>query len=915
MLQQYLAVKKQHPDKIVLFRMGDFFEIFFEDAETAARLLKITLTSRNKKSDNAVPMCGFPHQAADGYIVTLVKAGCKVVVCDQVEDPKQAKGLVRREVTRIVTPGVNLDGDGLEADRDNFLAALAGNKPAAATGAAERYGLALLDASTGKFRVTELEDGEAVLDELGRNQPRELLLPAGLAASGMGRALRENFPDLHLTCRTESEIFSRQAAYERLCRQFGTLNLEGFGAETLTVGLSAAGAALAYVQETRAGSGGLTHITALKIFHRSRFMQLDRSVIINLELLCTIREQSRRGSLLGVLDRCRTSMGSRRLREWLLFPLLERKPIEHRYDAVEILLREKRCRIELQEFLKKLSDLDRLAGRLAAAKAGARDLLAIRNTLNQIPEIRHRLAELPLQPSLISQARDELHELPELTAEISRTLQEEPPLSLTEGGLIRAGVDPELDELRRVSAGGKQWLLEYEAAEKEKTGITGLKVRFNRVFGYYIEVTKRNLELVPEHYIRRQTLTNADRFITPELKEYEEKILGAEEKINALEYRLFLELRERAAGFVAELRESAVSLSRLDVLASLAEIADDCRYCRPELVETPCLEIDEGRHPVIETLTPDFVPNDTRLSADSERIWIITGPNMAGKSTFLRQNGLFVLLAQMGSFVPATRARLGLFTQIFTRIGASDNLSRGLSTFMVEMTETARILHQADERSLIILDEIGRGTSTFDGLSLAWAIAEEICEKHRSLTLFATHYHELTELELFKPAIRNYNVTVSRQQDRITFLHRISPGATNHSYGIEVASLAGLPETVIERARVILENLEAAGIAVGGGRRATGGKPKVPCPQNKSEAKKERKTRATRHPGSDSGRPSGYLPLLEPPPADTGGLTAAEKAALNEIAGLLKKTDPNRTTPIRALQLLDRMRKMLLKGG
>ncbi len=883
MLKQYLAVKEQHDDKILLFRMGDFYEIFFTDAEIAARELKITLTSRNKKSADAVPMCGFPHHAADGYIATLVKAGHKVVICDQVEDPKQAKGLVRRAVTRIITPGVNLESDGLEADRDNFLAAIANDRRNN-----EFFGLAFIDVSTGKFRVTELNGCESLLDELGRSHPREILLPA---SGGPGRewieAIRRNFPETHLTCRPDEEIFSPAAGRQLLCRQFGTLNLDGFGGQELSIGLGAAGAALAYVSETQKQSR-LDHIRSFTVYRPSQFMQLDRSVIINLELLQTIRDQNKTGSLLGVLDRCRTGMGSRLLKEWLLFPLLDAELIGQRLDAVEILLREKRCRRQLQEKLRELYDLDRLAGRLAAGKAGGRDLIAIKDSLNLIPPIKELLNQLPLQPTLINQALNGLFELRELVTAIERTLKDEQPLSVTEGGLIRDGVDNVLDELRSISRNGKQWLLEYEQREKEKSGISGLKVRFNRVFGYYIEVTKRNLDQVPETYIRRQTLTNADRFITPELKEYEDKILGAEEKINTLEYEIFLDLRRQVAAEIDRIRESARRLTLFDVLCCLAEVADEQRYCRPELVpDEQLLEIEEGRHPVIETLTDGFVPNNTRLASDSEQIWIITGPNMAGKSTFLRQNGLFALMAQMGGFVPAARARLGIFDRIFTRVGASDNLSRGLSTFMVEMTETARILHQATEKSLIILDEIGRGTSTFDGLSLAWAIAEEICDRLGSLTLFATHYHELTELELIKKRIRNYNVAIQQEDGGITFLHRINPGATNHSYGIEVARLAGIPDTVIDRAREILANLEAAEIAAGGNLRMTG------------------KSLAGSHSGSSA--TSGYLPLLEPP-APTR-LDRAEQERYRKVRELLQKTDLNRTTPIKALMILEKLQK------
>ena len=884
MLRQYLAVKDKHRDKLLLFRMGDFYEIFFADAAIAAKTLKITLTSRNKKNDNAIPMCGFPHHAATGYIATLVKAGHKVVVCDQVEDPKQAKGLVRREVTKIVTPGVNLESDSLAPDSDNFLAAITFSPKKD-----HLFGLSLLDVSTGKFKVTELFVFETLLDELGRSDPTEILLPAPANSreDDWQCELKEQFSKVHFTLRPKGDALSFAQSLELLCQHFGTINIDGFGGQHLTLGVAAAGAALAYAKETQ-NQAALNHIQSLTVYQPTHFMQIDRNVITNLELLCTIQERSKIGSLLGVLDRCQTSMGSRQLKEWLLFPLLDKKLIEQRLDAVEILLEEKRCRLELMRHLKKLYDLDRLAGRLAAGRATGRDLLSLRDSLQLIPEIKTLIGSLPLQPALINHALTGLHELKELTAKITKTLLDDQPISITEGRIIRDGIDEQLDELRTISKSGKQWLIEFEQQEKERTGINGLKVRYNRVFGYYIEITKRNLEQVPEEYVRRQTLTNADRFITETLKEYEEKILGAQEKINAIEHRLLLALRDEAGLKLKEIRESALHLTLFDVLSALAEVADEQHYCRPEIIiDQQQLEIEEGRHPVIETLTENFVPNHTSLNDNTEQLWIITGPNMSGKSTFMRQNGLFALMAQMGSFIPATKARISIFDHIFTRVGASDNLSRGLSTFMVEMTETARILHQASSKSLVILDEIGRGTSTFDGLSLAWAIAEEIHDNAGSLTLFATHYHELTELELIKPRIANYNVAVQQREDGITFLRRIIKGATNHSYGIEVAKLAGIPQPVLDRARNILENLEAAEISGGENLRMTG--------------KSVLSSRT-------DGQKSGYLPLLEPA-ADL------EKESLEgkykEINKLIKKQDLNRTTPIKALTILEKLQKLI----
>lgn len=881
MLQQYMSVKEKHPDKILLFRMGDFYEIFFEDAATAARTLKITLTSRNKKDEDAIPMCGFPHHSATGYITTLVNAGFKVVVCDQVEDPKQAKGLVRREVTKIITPGVNLENESLNPEQDNFLAAisLGTKKPAI-------FGLALLDVSTGKFRVTELTDLETLLDEMGRCEASEVLLPAKTRNqdNSWQDVIRKEFQKSHFTMRPENDAFSPDQGRKLLCQHFGTLNLDGFGGQHLTSGAGAAGAALAYAKETQTNTV-LSHIQAITIYRPANFMQIDRNVIFNLELLSTIQEHSKVGSLLGVLDHCQTSMGSRQLKEWLLFPLLDRELIEQRLDAVQVLLNEKRCRLQLRERLKKLYDLDRLSGRLAAARATGRDLLSLKESLSLIPEIKELLGNLPIQPILINQALQGLHELKDLATKIEEVLLPDQPTSINDGKLIRDGINNQLDDLRQISKKGKSWLLEYEQQEKERSGINGLKVRFNRVFGYYIEVTKRNLEQVPDDYQRRQTLTNADRFITPQLKEYEEKILGAEEKIKTLEYEIFLALRQEAALEISRIRESAARLTIFDVLCSLAEVADERHYCRPEISsEQPLLKIENGRHPVVESSGENFVPNDTSLSSQEEQLWIITGPNMAGKSTFLRQNGLLVLMAQMGSFVPAKSFKATVFDHIFTRVGASDNLSRGLSTFMVEMTETARILHQATAKSLIILDEIGRGTSTFDGLSLAWAIAEEIHEKLGSLTLFATHYHELAELELIKPRIANYNVAVQQRTDGITFLRRIIKGATNHSYGIEVAKLAGIPQPVLKKAQQILANLEAAEVAAGGNLRMTG-----------------KSILSNQQPGQQSG----YLPFLEPPPA-----TLKEPMA-NKVIELIKKQDLNRITPIKALTTLEKIQTML----
>ena len=796
MMQRYREVKQQNPGSLLLFRMGDFYELFFEDAQIAAKLLGLTLTSRDKGSTNPVPMAGFPYHALDGYLQKLIRAGCRVAVCDQVEDPKKAKGLVRREVTRVVTPGTLTDDALLDPRESNFLAALF---PAKTT-----VGLAWLELSQGRFIATELQP-EHLADELARLRPAECLIPEGAAPGETGTPLIEL--DGMLLTNRPAWCFAREECHRRLLEQFGTYTLEGFDFDTDSAGTIAAGALLEYVQETQ--KSALGHIVRLEPYCRGTGLMIDEATRRSLELTRTMRDGAREGSLLAVIDKTATPMGARLLAEWLSAPLTDPVAIKQRADAVEELVAEPLLCRDLRSELKQTYDMQRLTARIATGRASPRDLAFLAQTLALLPRLKARLAE---------RRADRLRELEtgtdlcaDVRGDIETALVDDPPLSASDGGVIRPGFHAELDEFRDLARGGKEWIARYQSDEIERTGITNLKVGFNRVFGYYLEVTAAQAGKVPDNYIRKQTLKNQERFITPELKEYEERVLRAEERAVSLEQELFQSLRERVGRECRRLQQTAACLAETDVLTGLAQLAVGGGYCRPEITAEPLLDIREGRHPVLDRLQPTgaFVPNDVRLGKSTGRIQIITGPNMSGKSTYIRQAALLTILAQIGSFVPAAEARIGIADRIFARVGASDELSRGQSTFMVEMTETARILNSASEKSLVILDEIGRGTSTYDGISLAWAVVEHLHDAVGCRTLFATHYHELTELEQTLSGVSNWNVAVREEAGDVRFLHRIVEGAADKSYGIHVARLAGVPRGVIERARVLLETLEA----------------------------------------------------------------------------------------------------------
>jgi DNA mismatch repair protein MutS len=794
MMQQYRELKARDPEAVLLFRMGDFYEMFGEDAERASPIMGLTLTSRDK-GPNAVPMAGFPHPALEGYLAKLVQAGIRAAVCEQVEDPKQAKGLVKREIVRVVTPGTLTDDCLLDPRSANYLAAIVEIKG--------KLGLAWVELSTGRFSLTGVSRTE-LHDELARLTPAEVLISEVALDTPWAKQLRSQaqFP---ITSR-HSWDFQVEQAKQALFDQFRVQTLGGFGIDDDAPEVTAAGALMAYLRETQ--KTALGHLTRLTPYRRAGILAIDEMTRRSLELTRTLRDAKREGSLMQVIDRTSTPMGARLLAEWLTAPLTELAPITERHEAVAELLKDSALRADLRAALEEANDLERLAARIGTGRATPRDLIGLARTLALLPRIKSRLTAR--QAKRLSDLEGMLELCPEVRAVIESAIVDEPPLSLKDGGLIRDGYHPDLDELREIARGGKNWIARFQAEQVRRTGISGLKVGFNKVFGYYIEITHAQGAKVPADYIRKQTVKNAERYITPELKEYEDKVLRAEDRGNELEYELFATLRDRVAADAPRLIQAGSVLAEIDVLSGLAELAARQGYCRPEMVAEPVLDIELGRHPVLDAiLSPGaFVPNDVHLGADAGQIVLITGPNMAGKSTYIRQVALAAVLAQMGSFVPAKRARIGVVDRLFARVGATDELSRGQSTFMVEMTETANILNNATPQSLVILDEIGRGTSTFDGVSLAWAITEHIHDNLRCRTLFATHYHELVELEKTRPYLRNANVAVKEDGGEVVFLHRIVPGGADQSYGIHVARLAGLPAEVLERSREILAFLE-----------------------------------------------------------------------------------------------------------
>lgn len=829
MLRQYYQIKSEYPGCILLFRLGDFYEMFDEDAKLASRLLDITLTSREVGKGQRIPMCGVPYHSVEGYIAQLIAKGYKVAICEQVEDPRLAKGVVRREVVRVITPGTVLEAGMLKERENNFLAAVtrraAGRQRPGGSGADVEqesflgsspadYGLAACDLSTGEFICTQIEGEQAftvLRDEISRLSPAELLLEPAFADPAAAWEVEAISKAVSTSVEVLQEpAMSPSAARRRLLDHFGVESLEGFGCEHLDLAVRASAIVLAYLEETQ--KGALGQITRLSTYSTGSYMNLDQATRRNLELTRTLRSQERKGSLLWVLDQTRTAMGGRLLRQWIERPLLDPAEIDRRLDAVQDFVDDGELRLGVQESLEAVHDIQRLTGRIAHGSAGGRDLVALKNSLRSIPRLKE-LITARAKSAALKELGEALDPCDDIRSRIESAIVDDPPVTVTEGGLIRPGYNRDLDELRAASREGKEWIAGLERSERERTGIKSLKIGFNKVFGYYIEVTKPNLHLVPPDYERRQTLAHAERFVTPALKEKEASVLGAEERIVELEYQLFVELRSWVAARAERLQRLSAVLAELDVYASFAEVAVERRYVRPIVDRGDVIEIKAGRHPVVEAMLEAgaFVPNDLRLDPETQII-LLTGPNMAGKSTYLRQTALIVLMAQIGSFVPADYARIGVVDRIFTRVGASDDLATGQSTFMVEMTEVANILNHATARSLVILDEVGRGTSTFDGLSIAWAVTEYLHnhERTRPKTLFATHYHELTELEGILPRVKNYSVAVHQRGKEVIFLRRIVRGGADQSYGIEVARLAGLPPSLIERAREILAQLEAA---------------------------------------------------------------------------------------------------------
>lgn len=825
-MQKYMDTKKEYPGCILFYRLGDFYEMFFEDAITVSRELEITLTGKSCGLEERAPMCGVPYHAVDGYLNRLVAKGYKVAICEQTEDPKQAKGLVRREVVRVVTPGTILDSQMMDESKNNYIMCI--------VYLADRYGISVADVSTGDYFVTELPDSGKLKDEIFKFSPSEIICNESFYMSGM---------DLEdLKERLKIALYSLDAWYfdDAICRKkllehFHVSSLDGLGLGDYDCGVISAGALLQYLLETQ--KNNLAHMTHITPYTTGKYMVLDSSTRRNLELCETLREKQKRGSLLWVLDKTKTAMGARTLRKYLEQPLIERGEIESRLDAVSELKEQAICREEIREYLAPVYDLERLITKITYGSANPRDLTAFSGSLEMLPSVRYILEEM--HSEFLCDIRERLDSLEDLCTLVKSAIAEEPPIAMKEGNIIRDGYHEEVDKLRLAKSEGKGWLAKLEEEEREKTGIKNLKVKYNKVFGYYLEVTNSYKNMVPDYFMRKQTLANAERYITPELKELEDTILGAEDKLYALEYELYCSVRDTIAKEVERIQRTAKAVAELDVFSTLALVAERNNYVRPHINEKGVIDIKDGRHPVVEQMIPDgsFICNDTFLNDKKQRISIITGPNMAGKSTYMRQAALIVLMAQIGSFVPASKADIGLVDRIFTRVGASDDLASGQSTFMVEMTEVANILRNATSRSLLILDEIGRGTSTFDGLSIAWAVVEYISDAKLlgAKTLFATHYHELTELEGKIDNVNNYCIAVKEKGDDIVFLRKIVKGGADKSYGIQVAKLAGVPDLVINRAKEIVEELVDSDVTVRVSEIASKGPQK---PQKKAKSRK-----------------------------------------------------------------------------
>lgn len=796
MLRQYLDIKNAHPDKLVLFRMGDFYETFFEDAYTTSKVLNITLTTRNKHNDNPVPLAGFPYHALDNYLDKLIKAGLKVAICEQMEDPKQAVGIVKRDITEIITPGAILDQNLIDQHDNNFLCSIYYEKNT------DLIGLACLDISTADFRFTEVAWVD-FYNELQRLHPAEIIVNNTTTEEWVKSLLKENLPALTVF---DSWQFQSAEAITLLKKHFKVKSLESFGAHNKILGATAAGAALAYVQSLY--KDNLKHVTSLHFYSLSSYMQLDEVTRRNLELLKSMRYGNRNGSLIEILDQTHTPMGSRLLHQWLLHPLLDIGEITKRQDIIGLLYSNFPYLKDLRDKLKDVGDISRLISKIGSTRINPREIVALQSYLLVLKELCSILGRF--EHVTTNDWIKQINSFDDIIVKIEQAITERPPLTITDGGIFKQGYHAELDELLSISHDGKSWIAQLEDDERKKTGIPTLKIGYNKVFGYYIEVTTAHRNKVPDYYIGKQTLVNAERFISPRLKEYESKVLSAEERIKSLEYELFKDFRAYLGEQISRLQTLSDVVAIIDAFCGLSYLAHQNNYCKPVFIEERNLNIVNGRHPVIEKLLvgEEFIPNDTELNTEDNRIAIITGPNMAGKSTYLRQIGLIIIMAQIGSFVPANRLETPIFDRIFTRVGASDNLAQGQSTFLVEMIETANILHSATSDSLILLDEIGRGTSTFDGLSLAWSIVEYIEKLVSAMTLFATHYHELTELENLYPAVKNYNIAVKEWQDQMIFLRKIERGGADQSYGIQVARLAGIPDKVVRRAKDILRNLE-----------------------------------------------------------------------------------------------------------